>query len=152
MQRLIIALSLICFMTVTGVVQADMSDRSTAVLRGLDKVSARTQTFETGLNNTLKFGKNLFIRVRACRKSAPIDPPESAAFIEVWEKDAETKESHWIFSGWMFASSPALSAMDHAVYDVWLIDCKNDSTPKKSAPKDTAPVDEDDVVEEFDED
>ena len=65
---------------------ADMMDADTAILRGLDKTSARIQTFETSINQTVRFGKNLFIRVRACRKSEPIDPPESAAFLEVWQK------------------------------------------------------------------
>lgn len=117
--------------------QAEMTDKNIAVLRGLDKVSARIQTFETTINQTVRFGKNLYIRVRACRKSDPIDTPESAAFMEVWQKDGETGESHWIFSGWMFASSPALSAMDHPVYDVWVIDCKNDSTSAEETVNET---------------
>ena len=115
------------FLSITPA-KAEMTDMDIVVLRGLDKVSARIQTFETGINQTVRFGKNLFIRVRACRKSDPIDTPESAAFLEVWQKDLDTDESHWIFSGWMFASSPALSAMDHPVYDVWVIDCKSSST------------------------
>lgn len=121
----------------------DMQDMDTAILRGLDKVSGRIQTFETGIDQTVRFGKNLFIRVRACRKSDPIDTPESAAFMEIWQKDLETEESHWIFSGWMFASSPALSAMDHPVYDVWVIDCKNNSTSPASSANDTAAEEDD---------
>lgn len=122
------ALTLILALGFSAPAMADMEDTDTAVLRGLDKVSARIQTFETKINQTVRFGKNLYIRVRSCRKSDPIDTPESAAFMEVWQKDLESQESHWIFSGWMFASSPALSAMDHPVYDVWVIDCKNSAT------------------------
>jgi len=116
---------------------AEMTDTDIAVLRGLDKVSARIQTFETNIDQTVRFGKNLYIRVRACRKSDPIDTPESAAFMEVWQKDLDTEESHWIFSGWMFASSPALSAMDHPVYDVWVIDCRNSVTESSEEANET---------------
>lgn len=125
-----------------------MIDKTGALMRGLDKVSARIQTFEVPLDQTVRFGKNLFVRVRACRKSEPIDPPESAAFVEVWEKDIETDESKWVFSGWMFASSPALSAMDHQVYDVWVVDCKNVSTTSVSEAKETADPKTDEVPPE----
>lgn len=117
--------------------QADMTDTEVAVLRGLDKVSGRKQDFEMKIGQTVRFGQNLYIRVRACRKSDPIETPESAAFLEVWEKDLKSDESSWVFSGWMFASSPALSAMDHPVYDVWIIDCKNDSTNVPELEKET---------------
>ena len=142
-MRILLTLILTIFLTLpVQSAQADMSDMDIAILRGLDKVSGRIQTFETGINQTVRFGKNLFIRVRACRKSDPIDPPESAAFMEVWQKDLNTEESLWIFSGWMFASSPALSAMDHPVYDVWVIDCKNSVTESESESNETAAEDE----------
>jgi hypothetical protein len=108
-----------------------MTDESIAVLRTIDKVSARTRTFEVPVDKTVKFGSALFIRVRACRKSSPLDQPESAAFLQIWEKKDTDYKSKWIFSGWMFASNPSLSAMDHPVYDVWVIDCKNDTTSAK---------------------
>ena len=129
-------LALICILPFSA--HAEMQDKTGAVLRGLDKVSAQIQTFELPLDQTVRFGKNLFIRVRACRKSEPIDTPESAAFIEVWEKNIETDESDWVFSGWMYASSPAVSAMDHQVYDVWVVDCKNVSKTAISGSNETA--------------
>jgi len=118
-------LTLIMIIGTFNSADAKMRDMEGAVMRGLDKVSARTQTFELPLGQTVRFGQNLYVRIRACRKSDPIDTPESAAFVEIWQKNIETDESDWIFSGWMFASSPALSAMDHDVYDVWVVDCKN---------------------------
>jgi len=108
-----------------------MQDMSIAVLRTIDKVSARTRTFEVPVDKTVKFGSSLFIRVRACRKSSPLDQPESAAFLQIWEKKPADYKSKWVFSGWMFASNPSLSAMDHPVYDVWVIDCKNAVTSAK---------------------
>ncbi len=101
---------------------AAMTDMPVVKLQSLDKVTARTDIFEAKVGTTIKFGP-LYIRVKACRKADPIDKPESASFIQVWEVPPETGESEWVFSGWMFASSPALSAMDHPVYDVWVLDC-----------------------------
>ncbi|MCC6598798.1 MAG: DUF2155 domain-containing protein [Alphaproteobacteria bacterium] len=94
-------------------------------LRSLDKISARTAVFEAEVGSTLKFGK-VYIKVQACRKTPELEQPESAAFLQIWEAPPEKSEktqSEWIFSGWMFASSPALSAMDHPIYDVWVLDC-----------------------------
>lgn len=109
-----------------------MQEMSFAVLRTIDKISARTRTFEVPVDKTVKFGSSLFIRLRACRKTSPLDKPESAAFLQIWERKPTDEKSNWVFSGWMFASSPSLSAMDHPVYDVWVIDCKNAATSSKS--------------------
>ena len=95
-------------------------------LRSLDKITARTQVFEANVGRTIKFG-SVYIKVQACRKALEFEQPESAAFLQVWEtppaKDGAEEKPAWIFSGWMFASSPGLSAMDHPIYDVWVLDC-----------------------------
>jgi len=94
-----------------------------AVLQGLDKVTARVSKFNASIGATIKFG-TLEIIVRKCDKRPPEETPESAVFIDVWEvRPDEFKVS--VFRGWMFASSPALAAMEHPVYDVWVLDCKN---------------------------
>jgi len=108
-----------------------MEEMGIAVLRTIDKVSAVTRTFEVPVDKTVKFGTSLFIRLRACRKSSPMEQPESAAFLQIWERKPENEKSEWVFSGWMFASNPSLSAMDHPVYDVWVIECKNAATSSK---------------------
>ncbi len=92
-------------------------------LRALDKITGRTQTFDAKIDEVLKFG-SLFIRPRACNKSLPTEKPESASFLQVWE-DTPEEEPTWIFSNWMFASNPALSAMEHPIYDIWVISCIN---------------------------
>jgi hypothetical protein len=102
-------------------------EEQTAVLQGLDKVTARISTVEAALGKPARFG-TLEITLRACRKHPPEEPPESAAFLEI--RDLLPDEPpKLIFSGWMFASSPALSALQHPVYDVWLVDCKNPAKP-----------------------
>lgn len=107
--------------------RADMGDEPIVKLQALDKVSAHTVAFDARVGTTVKFG-SLYIKPQACRKASPLDQPESAAFLQIWEITPKTDQSHWVFSGWMFASSPALSAMDHPIYDVWVLDCVDDKT------------------------
>ncbi len=96
---------------------------NTAVLQGLDKVTARVVTIETRVGDLVRFG-TLEIIVRACKKRRPEDLPESAAFLDVWELKPQQPATS-LFRGWMFASSPALSAMEHPVFDIWVLDCRN---------------------------
>jgi hypothetical protein len=107
-----------------------MEETGLAVLQALDKITARVSTIEVKTGETTTFG-SLSLVVKACRKAPPEDTPESAAFIQVWEQKPG-EDSHWVYSGWMFASSPSLAAMDHPVYDIWLLDCKKASTSSSS--------------------
>jgi hypothetical protein len=102
-----------------------------AVLQGLDKTTARVSTFQGSAGSTVRFG-TLSIRIRDCRKHPPEEDPETAAYLDIDETlPGQAKPVHW-FSGWMFASSPAVSALEHPVYDVWVVDCKIDSgSPSK---------------------
>ena len=101
--------------------KAELESYPVARLKSLDKITARTQRFDVRVGQTIQYGP-LLITVRTCRKAPPIEPPRTAAFLEIIEQTEEGGEK-WIFSGWMFASSPALSSMDHPVYDVWVLDC-----------------------------
>ena len=92
-----------------------------AILRGLDKVTARVSTIQAPVGSTVRFG-TLEVIVRHCDKRPPEEPPESAAFMDIWEfRSGEAAIS--LYRGWMFASSPALSALEHPVYDIWVLDC-----------------------------
>lgn len=97
-----------------------------AVFRGLDKVTARVWLFEAPINQPVMFGR-FEVTVRRCNKQPPEETPNTTAFVQVDErqlsKGAEA-EIIRVFNGWMFASSPGLNAVEHPVYDVWLIDCK----------------------------
>ena len=108
-----------------------------AVLQALDKVTARVSTLEAPVGEVVTFG-TLEIIARTCDKRPPEETPESAAFLDVWEvRPGEPALS--IFRGWMFASSPALSAMEHPVYDVWVLDCRNTvSTDDSDSSSDTS--------------
>lgn len=98
-----------------------------AVLRGLDKVTARVSTIYAPVGDTVRFG-TLEIIARVCDKRPPEETPESAAFLDIWEV-RPGKPAVSVFRGWMFASSPALSALEHPVYDIWVLDCKNKADP-----------------------
>jgi hypothetical protein len=103
-----------------------------AVMQGLDKLVARVQEIEAPLNKETRFG-TLQIMVRQCTVSPPEAPPEAAAFVEISEQ-RQGEEVRKVYSGWMFASSPALSAMEHPIYDVWVVGCKTSESaePVKS--------------------
>ena len=107
-----------------------------AVLQGMDKVTARVSTIEAPVGEVVKFGA-LEIIARNCDKRPPEETPESAAFLDIWEMhQGEPVVS--LFRGWMFASSPALSAMEHPVYDVWVLDCKNSTSSAPSTSEGSA--------------
>ena len=99
-----------------------MEDYGTAVLQALDKVTARVRALEVPVGTSARFGA-LSVTVRACKKNPPIEAPESAAFLEIDEVRPDEAPQP-AFRGWMFASSPALSAMEHPVYDIWVVDCR----------------------------
>ena len=93
-----------------------------AVLQGLDKVTGRISTIRAPINEPVRFG-TLLITTRTCNKRPPEEPPETTVFLEVY--DVGTGGTPKLaYSGWMFASSPALAAMEHPVYDLSVIGCE----------------------------
>ena len=125
-MRALIAISLV---SVSGAsAQAANIPGSAIMLRALDKVTATTQDYTVKVGETLEYG-SLSIDAVHCEKRPPEELPETFAFLKIRDakldgKGQETQENETVFSGWMFASRPALSALDHGVYDVWVIGCK----------------------------
>ena len=111
---------------------ADMVPEPIAVLEGLDKTTARVSRFEAPVGTPVRFG-TLSIVVRDCERNAPEEAPENAAFLEIDETRPGEQKTR-LFSGWMFSSSPALSALEHPVYDVTVIECKASAPPMAPAP------------------
>ena len=99
------------------------------LLQALDKVTGRVITLEAEMNKPIAFG-TLRMIPRLCQKAAPEDPPESTAFLEIFETKPNSQED-LIFQGWMFASYPAVSALEHPVYDVWVKECSGSITHSK---------------------
>jgi len=102
-----------------------------AVFSGLDKITARIQPIEVAIDASVRFGA-LEIRPRACYTRPPTEPPQTTTFVEIDEHQTNGGVRR-IFTGWMFASSPGLNAVEHPVYDVWLKDCKTASGGKSDA-------------------
>ncbi|WFT83476.1 DUF2155 domain-containing protein [Methylobacterium sp. CB376] len=102
--------------------QADKIRNPTAVFSGLDKITGRIVTFEVSVDETVQFGA-LQLTPRVCYTRPPTESARTTAFLEVDEVTLENKYRR-IFTGWMFAASPGLHAIEHPIYDVWLVDCK----------------------------
>src|SRR6185503_8561994 len=111
----------------------------TAVFAGLDKITGRIISFDVAINETVRFGA-LEVTPRACYSRPPTEAPATDGFIEVDELTLQG-EIKRIFSGWMFAASPGLNAVEHPIYDVWLTDCKGAPQPTVAeAPAAPAPA------------
>jgi hypothetical protein len=115
-----------------GAAAAAMTPQQIATLQGLDKISARTSKIDAPVGSTVHFG-TLSIMVRDCEQSSPEDSPENAAFLQIYETPPG-EDTKRLFSGWMFSSSPALSELEHPVYDVTLLACKSPVAPSPSPP------------------
>lgn len=109
----------------------DWRQQDIAVLQGLDKVTARILSFDVPVGRGARFG-TLNVYVDTCQDLPPTYPPESAAFLRV-EDQPPDEPARPIFSGWMFASSPGLNALEHPVYDVWVASCKSAATDDQSS-------------------
>jgi hypothetical protein len=122
-----------------GPARADKIKNPIAVFNGLDKITGRIISFEVAVDETVQFGA-LQITPRVCYSRPPTESPRTDAFIEADEVTLDNKYRR-IFTGWMFAASPGLHAIDHAVYDVWLTDCKGGTSVIAEAKEaDQAPV------------
>lgn len=136
---------------------AQRVDNPTAEFAGLDKITARIIKFDVKINETVQFGA-LQVTPRVCYSSAANDDPLTTGFVEVDELTLENK-LHRIFSGWMFADSPGLNAVEHPIYDIWLVSCKGGKPPKpvddaaaeqpktKGKKKQVKPVEEPDMLD-----
>jgi hypothetical protein len=99
----------------------------TAVLRGLDKVTGHARDFNAPVGRAVRFG-SLEIIARACSKRPAEETPEVTIYVQVFDhppgrRDEERPRTE-VFAGWLFASSPGISALEHPVYDIWAIDCR----------------------------
>jgi hypothetical protein len=99
----------------------------TAVFSGLDKITGRITSFDVAINETVQFGA-LQVTPRVCYSRPPTETPQTDSFVEVDEVTLKG-EIKRIFTGWMFAASPGLHAVEHPIYDVWLTDCKGGRNP-----------------------
>lgn len=105
--------------------QRQVAQSPVATFTGLDKITGRITTFDVWVNETVQFGA-LQVTPRTCREQQAGDDARVISFVEVDEITLQA-EIQRIFNGWMFAESPGLNAIEHPVYDVWLVACKTDT-------------------------
>jgi len=113
------------------VLQVDRPDGLSAIpldligtFKTLDKVTARTGIIRLPINEPIKLGR-LTLTMRSCKTAPPEAPPETSAFLEIdEERDGVSRR---LFTGWMFASSPGMHALEHPIHDVWPIICRTSS-------------------------
>ena len=102
-----------------------------AEFSGLDKITGRIITFDVYIDETVQFGA-LQVTPRVCYSRPVSETPRTSSFVEVDEITLDRKIRR-IFTGWMFADSPGLNAVEHPVYDVWLVDCKSPTVAPRPA-------------------
>ena len=117
MKKIIFFLLVLC-----GSLSCKAADFPTdqVLLQALDKTTGRTSFLTAKVGEPYRYG-DLTISVEKCMKRPPEESPENSVYLTV----VENESSDEIFRGWMFSSNPALSAMDHPVYDIWVIECKD---------------------------
>ena len=115
---------LIVVLFITQTSYSEWLNNSSAEFNTLDKITARTKNLEINLNEDVTLG-SLIISLRTCQNRPPDFLPESAAYVEIFDTlNQSLEEKNLVFSGWMFSSSPAISALEHPVYDISLVSCK----------------------------
>ncbi|TCD14503.1 DUF2155 domain-containing protein [Oricola cellulosilytica] len=124
LTRLIGLLALIPALSAAPAI-AERATNPVAEFSGIDKITGRIITFDVYLDETVQFGA-LQVTPRVCYSRSENEAPGSNTFVEIDEITLDRKIRR-IFTGWMFADSPGLNAVEHAVYDVWLKGCKQDS-------------------------
>lgn len=117
-------------------------DYDIVVLQILDKITARTEVLNVAVGETVEIDK-LSLTPKACKKTKPTEAPETIAFLKIDQLDHDMIFKNRLFSGWMFASAPALSALEHPIIDVKLLDCEHLSHNER------ADLYVEDMIEEF---
>ncbi len=128
------ALALVVLVLVlAGPAAAETISNPIAAFSGLDKITGRITNFDVYIDETVQFGA-LQITPRVCYTRPATETQRTSVFLEVDQVSLKGGTQR-IFTGWMFADSPALNAIDHPVYDIWLVDCKQSSdVPPPDAP------------------
>jgi hypothetical protein len=127
MRRTSLALALMLAAAPQAQAEAERMNNPIAVFAGLDKITGVTTTFEIPIGEERRFG-TLIVKPNACFTRPLTAEPKTTSFVEVDQVEVE-KTRRRIFAGWMFAESPGLNAVEHAIYDVWLTGCRDPNAP-----------------------
>ena len=140
-------LSLIAASSILSALEVSATDipQNTARLQAMDKITGRVSEIDVPVNGLANYG-TFSILVRKCVTKSAEEVPENTAFVDIVD-NYKTDTPVNIFKGWMFSSSPALNAVEHPIYDVWLLQCYNSKknkdntlTEEKLALRDSIPM------------
>lgn len=107
--------------------KAERISNPLAVFAGLDKITGITTTFEIPIGEERRFGA-LIVKPDVCYTRPLTEEPKTTSFVQVDQVLLDNSRKR-LFSGWMFAESPGLSGVEHAIYDVWLTGCRDPNAP-----------------------
>lgn len=116
-----ILLGTILGVCVSQSVYATEIQTNSALMQAMDKLTGRVNKITIPVNSKVSFG-DFSLVLRACKKNPPEETPENFAFVDVTDKSFGTDEYN-IFRGWMLSSAPGINAIEHPIYDVWLLEC-----------------------------
>jgi hypothetical protein len=131
--------SLIGVIVTLSVATAERIKNPISIFEGLDKITGLTTNFEVPIGSEAKFG-GLIVKPFVCYTQPITEEPKTAAFVQVDVLETGNKRQR-IFSGWMFAESPGLNAVEHPIYDVWLTGCKDPNAPPPPVEEPPKPAD-----------
>jgi hypothetical protein len=123
----------LCLLIPMNTFAAKKISNKVAVFNALDKITARITVLEVAVNDTIKFG-SFAITPKVCYTRSNLDKPNTTSFVEIDEHHLNGRIKR-IFTGWMFASSPGISSVEHPVYDIWLVNCHQKKLLKKAIDK-----------------
>ena len=118
--------------TVADAVPGKDGVKRMAILRGLDKLTGQSAVVDAPVGVPVHYA-TLTITSKYCYSTPSSETPEAIAFLEIVDHRPD-KPAQKVFSGWMWASSPSLNAMEHPLYDVWVISCKTNEPGQASPP------------------
>lgn len=104
-------------------------DKNTAIMQAMDKITGRVNVINVPVGGAVDF-YSLSIVVRSCKSRPVEEAPENFAFVDITDKNIKGEEFN-IFKGWMISSSPATNAVEHPIYDIWLLQCQDTDVDKK---------------------
>ena len=110
------ALSCCCLTANAAEIRTNM-----ARMQAMDKITGKVSEIDVPVGGEVLFG-SFSIVVRTCLTRSPEETPENFAFVDVVD-NYKSDEPINIFKGWMMSSTPALNAVEHPIYDVWLLKC-----------------------------
>ena len=122
--RRLLAFIFLIFISPSFVLHSEPLEGVLAEIQILDKITARVETLEIRVNDS-NFFETLNIEIYACYKNPPEEIPEDYVLLRIYDKLAE-EGNQLVYQGWMISSSPAVTPLEHPIYDLWLIECKID--------------------------